>query len=73
MVNAVSASAMAAGYTINGAYQLFAEDETGSLQEGKSADFVVLDGPFVVDEPETIRHLNVKEAYFKGRKVYTKA
>ena len=69
-VNKVSADVLAAGYTSNGAYQLFLEDTTGTLAGGMSADFVILDGPFPEDEPETIRHMYVKEAYFKGEKVY---
>jgi len=37
-------------YTINGAYQLFRDEEIGSLASGKYADFIVLSGdPFETD------------------------
>jgi predicted amidohydrolase YtcJ len=46
----VSLAAMIAGYTLNGARQLGQEDEIGSLESGKLADFIVLDrDPFEVD------------------------
>lgn len=41
---------MIEAYTINGAYQLFREKETGSLSQGKMADFIVLSqDPFKVN------------------------
>ena len=42
------------GYTIHGAYQLRMEDEIGSIETGKRADFVVLDEDLFAIDPERI-------------------
>jgi predicted amidohydrolase YtcJ len=53
-------------YTINGAYQLFREDEIGSLEKGKYADFIVLtDDPFKVS-PIDLHKIKVKGAFIGG-------
>lgn len=46
---------MLKGFTINGAYQLRMEDRIGSIEIGKSADFVVL--------PSDLFEINPKEIY----------
>ncbi len=46
---------MIRGFTINGAYQLRMEDRIGSIESGKSADFVVL--------PENLFEVNPKTIY----------
>ena len=46
---------MIRGFTINGAYQLRVEDRIGSIESGKSADFVVL--------PENLFEVNPKTIY----------
>jgi predicted amidohydrolase YtcJ len=54
-----------AAYTRNAAYAEFAEDEKGSLELGKLADAVVLDGdPFA--EPESIRSIAVDTTIIGG-------
>ncbi len=56
-------------YTAAGAFASFQEDEKGSLEAGKRADFVVLDGhPF--DEPERIRSCRVRSTWMGGKPVY---
>jgi predicted amidohydrolase YtcJ len=45
---------MLRGYTINGAYQLRMDDEIGSIETGKRADFVVLDEDLFAIDPERI-------------------
>jgi predicted amidohydrolase YtcJ len=42
-------------YTINNARLLFLEDRVGSLEEGKLADFVVLDGDPLTEIADTLR------------------
>jgi len=56
--------------SINGAYQNFLEDVTGSIEIGKSADFVVIDGD--IEEMPTDRIYDIKAAatFFKGIQVY---
>lgn len=55
--------------TLDAAYQLFLEDDIGSLAEGKKADFVVL-GASPLDVPETeIGSIEVLETWFGGARV----
>ncbi len=56
-------------YTYGSAYILGAEDELGTLDEGKLADFVVVEeDPFEVDERE-LGEIKVLETYVGGEKV----
>lgn len=52
--------------TINVAYQVHMEDITGSLEIGKSADIVILDGDLENTPVEDICRLNVAETIIKG-------
>ena len=58
------------GQTINGAYQFHREDITGSIELGKSADFVLLDGNIENTPADRIVDLNVLETVFKGESVF---
>ncbi|MDR0854037.1 MAG: amidohydrolase [Clostridiales Family XIII bacterium] len=59
-------------YTINGAYQLFREDEIGSLEVGKKADFIVLDrNPFDLN-PIDISDTEVLMTVIDGQTVLDK-
>ena len=61
---------MIKAYTINGAYQLFRETEIGSIEEGKYADFIVVDqDPFMVD-PLELEDIKILETFFNGETVY---
>jgi predicted amidohydrolase YtcJ len=52
------------------AWQLFSEDEIGSLEVGKLADLVILDrDPRKVD-PDTIKGIRVLETWMDGEQVY---
>ena len=55
--------------TINAAWQLFMEDEIGSLEVGKYADLVILsDNPWKID-PDKLDEIKVIETYSEGRRV----
>ena len=58
------------GFTLDAAYAGFAEDEVGSLEVGKRADFVVLGAdPLADDVP--LATLPVRPTYVDGKAVYT--
>jgi len=56
--------------TIDAAWQLFADDVTGSLQVGKYADMVVLSADPRTVPPEQIADLEVRATFLAGRQVY---
>ena len=56
--------------TIWAAYQHFEEDQKGSIEIGKLADFAILsDNPLTV-EPQKLASLKVMETIKQGRSVY---
>ncbi len=57
-------------YTINNAWLLFAEDEIGSLEAGKSADFVILEKDPLTARLDELKDFEVAETYLQGRRVY---
>jgi predicted amidohydrolase YtcJ len=57
--------------TINGAKQLQVEDERGSIEVGKYADFVLLDKDITSCEASAINEGKVVSVYFEGKEVYT--
>ena len=56
--------------TICGAYQCFAEEYTGSIEVGKSADFVILDRDIFAIPVEDLCDTKVVITIFKGAVVY---
>lgn len=56
--------------TINVAYQLHLEEVTGSLEVGKSAEIVLLDGDLENTPVEDICKLNIAETIIKGKTEY---
>ncbi|MEU4837499.1 amidohydrolase [Nocardia testacea] len=57
-------------YTMGGARLIFAEDDRGSLEVGKKADFVVLDKN-LFDQPKTsVGEAKVLATYFEGQEVF---
>lgn len=57
-------------YTINAAHSFFQEDSRGSLEKGKLADLVVLDGPLLQTAPGDIASLNVDCTILNGEVVH---
>ncbi|MBW2123516.1 MAG: amidohydrolase family protein [Deltaproteobacteria bacterium] len=64
---------MPSSFTINGAYANFLERETGSLQVGKVADIVVIDGNLFEMPASEIGKTRVVLTLFEGREVYRDA
>lgn len=58
------------GYTINGAYQMHMEDQVGSIEVGKKADFVVLDKNLFEVNKYDIHKIKVKQTILGGKTVY---
>lgn len=57
-------------YTINNAYLTFEEDKKGSLEEGKLADFVVLDTDILECPVDAVKDIEVEQTYLGGERVY---
>jgi predicted amidohydrolase YtcJ len=56
--------------TIWPAYQHFEEDQKGSLEPGKIADFVILSNDPTAVDPETLDELKVTETIKKGKSIF---
>ncbi|CAM5387405.1 amidohydrolase [Leifsonia shinshuensis] len=68
----ISAREALRGHTINGARSIGREDDLGSLEVGKLADFAVLSAdPLAVDAPE-IGAIDVLETWIGGQRRYRK-
>jgi predicted amidohydrolase YtcJ len=62
---------MLAAYTINGAFANHQERERGSLEVGKSADFIVLDRNLFAVPANQIHTVKVVKTFFEGKEVYS--
>jgi predicted amidohydrolase YtcJ len=62
-------------YTINGARMLNLQQQAGSIEPGKSADFIVLNQDILAladdGHPERIADTHALATWFQGQKVYT--
>ena len=66
----VSVEEMITSFNINGAYAAFLENDTGSLEVGKKADFIILDQNILNMDPAKIHHTRVLLTFFDGQEVY---
>lgn len=60
-------------YTINNAYLTFEEEEKGSLEPGKLADFIILDRDILTCPLDEVRSIEVDETWLGGQPVYSRA
>ena len=58
------------GFTLDAAYAGFMEDEVGSIEVGKRADFVVLSQDLMRVAPESILFTEVVATYLDGEPIY---
>lgn len=58
-------------YTLNGARALRLDDVTGSIEVGKSADFIVLDRNLFEVPIDDVSETEVVMTFFEGRSIYT--
>ena len=72
MENALTREESLKGMTIWAARSNFEEEEKGSLEKGKYADFIVLDQDILKSEPSAILKTRVIMTYLNGEKVYEK-
>lgn len=70
MENALTREETIRGMTIWAAKANFMENEIGSLEKGKKADFIILDQDLMKVAPEQILDVKVKTTFLGGRKVY---
>ena len=68
--NALSREETLKGMTIWAAYAAFEEDEKGSLEAGKYADFIVLDEDLMTIDVYGIPKLKVQQTYINGELVF---
>ena len=66
----VDLATMIGAYTINGAWQIHAEDVSGSVEAGKRADIVIYDRNLFEIDPYEISEALVDLTVFDGRVVY---
>ncbi|RNL54729.1 amidohydrolase [Pedobacter jejuensis] len=70
MENALTPEEALRGMTIWAAKANFEEQEKGSLEVGKFADFVILDNDILKSTPQNILKTKVLKTYLNGEKVY---
>ncbi len=68
--NALTREEALRGMTIWAARSNFEENEKGSLEAGKWADFIILDADLLNIEPEKILSVKVLQTFLGGEKVY---
>lgn len=70
MENVLSREETLRGMTIWAAKAQFEENEKGSLEKGKFADFVILDNDLMKEAPEKLLQVKVLKTFVAGEKVY---
>ena len=70
MENALTREETLKGMTIWGAYFNFEEHEKGSIEKGKSADFIVINQNIMEIDPKKIPQTKVLKTFIDGKLVY---
>jgi predicted amidohydrolase YtcJ len=70
--NALTRKEALKGMTIWAAYAAFEENEKGSLEPGKYADFIILNEDLMTIDIKKVPDLNVQKTYINGELVYEK-
>jgi hypothetical protein len=70
--NALSREETLKGMTIWAAYLNFEENEKGSIEEGKFADFIIIDRDIMKIEASKTPETKVLKTYLSGELVYSK-
>lgn len=60
-------------YTINNAYLTFSEDQRGSLEPGKLADFIILKTDPLTCSLDELENMEVEQTFVDGKAVYTRS
>jgi predicted amidohydrolase YtcJ len=68
--NMLSVGELLQAWTANGAYDCYSEDRLGTLEEGKTADVVVLDGDVFHTDPANVRGIGAALTISDGRIVH---
>jgi hypothetical protein len=58
--------------TVFGAYANFEENEKGSIEIGKSADFIILDNDLIISEEDKIPSTNIVATFIDGELVFNR-
>jgi predicted amidohydrolase YtcJ len=69
----LSRAAVLRAITLNSSYELHQEHDTGSLEVGKLADFIILDRDFLTIPAEDIANIHVLTTVVGGEIVYSAA
>ena len=72
MENSISKGDAILAMTIHGAYANFEEDEKGSIEIGKSADFVILDNDIIKSVENRIPNTKVVATFVNGELVFNR-
>jgi predicted amidohydrolase YtcJ len=72
MENSISRGDALYAMTIHGAYSNFEEDEKGSIEVGKSADFIILDNDLIRSAENRIPFTNTVATFIDGELVFNR-
>ena len=72
MENSISRGDALYAMTIHGAYSNFEEDEKGSIEVGKSADFIILDNDLIRSPEIRIPSTNIVATFIDGELVFNR-